>query len=775
MTVSGGETSGSLSLSAADISSNASSVVVGVHHNGVVLGVNSSVCSSSKSSSSSCGSSSSGSSSSVVPSSVAACLAGSSVASSTLGGLVPAAVSIKTKAEINTSLHLIKDIRRLESYQRNFFLKVKESLNAVQMLLDHQLMDMTWSENLMQCEENLLKTALQLTNVTPAQVSEIYGNLIRDRESLNRRFSELVSKSSLSEFIVNSGQILDVNTVRAATDAILKHEKPIRPKQDKSVPIDHTFFLANFCVSSLASGLMFRSPSVSSSKLEASSSQCLPLQQQMQAHRHVETSPSPASHPIHISHPSHVHAHHAMSSSPKKSNSLLSRQPDYNSLVSNGSEDRFSNGGSKSGVVVPSSLMDAVYYKSSTVAASVPTGPPPSTSDFSATAEAFVPQNEATSFSSGGGGLYGGQELVSAITQIAYQDQEHSSKKPSSPSVIIPVVSSAALPPKVGSVNPWQQQKEGVAGEGAYFNGFPSELAEVISDTVSNSSSSEDPRQQQLGSDVSKPLSFARIASLNLEKQAVGRALGGAGGVSMTPSPLLSNLATQNTSTGFGSFERQAAAAAHQAAFVAAVQQQQQQQQQVQQHQQQQHQVQHQPSLLLSPSLPPSLNPRFFLDIVMEGKKLGRVIIEVEPLLAPKMSQNFQLLVTGEKGFGYRGCHFFQAWKNESVICGDWEHNSGRGGRAATEGGTLFTPDDTKLPCVRGAVGMRRMSKKHSTLNQVASQFRIILANMQTQFSGIFGHVISGIEALDKVANVGGEGGRPEKIASVQNCGIYKP
>ena len=57
---------------------------------------------------------------------------------------------------------------------------------------------------------------------------------------------------------------------------------------------------------------------------------------------------------------------------------------------------------------------------------------------------------------------------------------------------------------------------------------------------------------------------------------------------------------------------------------------------------------------------------------------------------------------------------------------------------------------------------------------QVASQFRVILANMNTQFTGIFGHVVSGIEALDKVADMGGEGGRPEKIALVTNCGVYK-
>ena len=33
-------------------------------------------------------------------------------------------VVLKTSQEILTSLHLIKDIRRLEKYQRDFFLKV---------------------------------------------------------------------------------------------------------------------------------------------------------------------------------------------------------------------------------------------------------------------------------------------------------------------------------------------------------------------------------------------------------------------------------------------------------------------------------------------------------------------------------------------------------------------------------------------------------------------------------------------------------------------------
>ena len=39
---------------------------------------------------------------------------------------------------------------------------------------------------------------------------------------------------------------------------------------------------------------------------------------------------------------------------------------------------------------------------------------------------------------------------------------------------------------------------------------------------------------------------------------------------------------------------------------------------------------------------------------------MGRVIIEVEANVAPKMAANFHSLVTGEKGYGYRACQFFQ-------------------------------------------------------------------------------------------------------------------
>lgn len=148
-------------------------------------------------------------------------------------------VTSKIGQELVTSLHLIKDIRRLEKYQRDFFLKVKESLSHVQVLLDHQLMDTAWSDNLIDCEENLLRVSnhmqqsgMQANNAQ--QMAELYGILLHDREKLNHRFQELSVKSSLSEFVVNSRQLLDINAVRIAAEAILKNEKPIPAQGDHS-------------------------------------------------------------------------------------------------------------------------------------------------------------------------------------------------------------------------------------------------------------------------------------------------------------------------------------------------------------------------------------------------------------------------------------------------------------------------------------------------------------------------------------------------------------
>ncbi|XP_011061578.1 PREDICTED: uncharacterized protein LOC105150291 isoform X1 [Acromyrmex echinatior] len=161
--------------------------------------------------------------------------------------------------------------------------------------------------------------------------------------------------------------------------------------------------------------------------------------------------------------------------------------------------------------------------------------------------------------------------------------------------------------------------------------------------------------------------------------------------------------------------------------------------------------------------------PLYYFNIEVNGSPHGRIVIEVRPDAAPKMAKNFSVLSTGEIGFGYKGCTIFQCWEGESVITGDFELNNGRGGRSIFDDG-YFMPDDTKFPAVRGAVGMRRTQKRHDNLGMVGSQFRIILQEMRG-FTGIFGHVVEGLELVEKISTYGDQTGKPTKNILITKCG----
>ncbi|KAL3274284.1 hypothetical protein HHI36_015689 [Cryptolaemus montrouzieri] len=176
-------------------------------------------------------------------------------------------------------------------------------------------------------------------------------------------------------------------------------------------------------------------------------------------------------------------------------------------------------------------------------------------------------------------------------------------------------------------------------------------------------------------------------------------------------------------------------------------------------------------NLVHSPQIrnPVNMCPLYYFNVDVNGQPLGRIVIEVRADVAPKMAKNFGVLTTGEAGMGYKGCQIFQCWEGESVITGDFELNNGRGGRSIFED-SYFLPDDTKLLAVRGTVGMRRTQKRHDNLGMVGSQFRIILQEMRG-FTGIFGHVVEGLELVEKISTYGDTAGKPTKNILIAKCG----
>lgn len=172
-------------------------------------------------------------------------------------------------------------------------------------------------------------------------------------------------------------------------------------------------------------------------------------------------------------------------------------------------------------------------------------------------------------------------------------------------------------------------------------------------------------------------------------------------------------------------------------------------------------------SIICNPTV--HIYPIYYFNVEINGQPCGRILIEVRNDVAPRMAKNFGALASGELGFGYKGCHIFQCWENESIITGDFELNNGRGGRSVFEDG-FFMPDDTKILAIRGSVGMRRSQKRHDNMGLVGSQFRIILREMRG-FTGIFAFVIEGLELVEKISQTGDSAGKPQSSVVIVSCG----
>lgn len=167
-----------------------------------------------------------------------------------------------------------------------------------------------------------------------------------------------------------------------------------------------------------------------------------------------------------------------------------------------------------------------------------------------------------------------------------------------------------------------------------------------------------------------------------------------------------------------------------------------------------------------------------FMDIEIEGEKVGRLLFELFSDVCPKTSKNFEALCTGEQGLSasgvplcYKNSVFHRVVPNGWVQGGDISPQTQADGGESIYGPTFEDESFAVSHSKRGTLGMANKGP-HSN----GSQFYITLqpALWMDRTYVAFGQVIEGLNVLKKLEKVPMCNERPKHDCKVINCGVFK-